>query len=104
RHVDDAKRDMLLRAEDGEVRIVARLAPLGHKVEVAEVDALETWRGEIGAAAGILIGISGFVPEAVRRAATLPVTLAEAYLLAQWRVGGSLDGKMPEDRDYELDD
>ncbi len=91
RDVDDARRDMLLRGEEGDVRIVARLAPLGRKVEVADVDAVETWRGDLGATAGILIGIAGFTPEAVLRASSLPVTLAEAYLLAQWRVGGPLN-------------
>lgn len=96
RDSDDARRDLLLRGEDGEVRIVARLAPLGRKVEPPDVDAVEAWRGETGAAAGILIGINGFTPDAVRHASELPITLAEAYLLAQWRVGGSLDGKMPE--------
>ena len=89
---NDARRDMLLRGEDGDVRIVARLAPLGRKVDAADVDALDAWRGETGAAAGILIGIAGFTPDAVRRASTLPATLAEAYLLAQWRVGGALGG------------
>ena len=96
RDVDDSRRDMLLRGDKGDVRIVARLAPLGKKVEVADVEGLDEWRGEVGAAAGILIGIAGFTPDAVRKAGSLPVTLVEAHLLAQWRVGGSLDGRMPE--------
>ena len=105
RDVDDSKRDMDLRGEEGEIRIVARLAPPGRKVDVADVDALESWRGETGAAAGILIGIGGFTPEAIQRASTIPATLAEAHLLAQWRVGGPLTGEPPalEDSDEDED-
>ncbi|HLJ54070.1 MAG TPA: restriction endonuclease [Chthonomonadaceae bacterium] len=97
REDEDSRRDLLLRGDEGEVRIVARLAQVARRADTPEVDELEQLRSEVGAAAGILIGIAGFTPEAVRRATALPITLADAHVLAQWRVGGSLDGAPPPD-------
>ena len=82
---DEAPGDMELHDANGETRIVARMTPHGRKADVPDVNALDAWRVDVGAGSAILYGLAGFTPAAVRLAAELPLTLAEPYLLAQWR-------------------
>ena len=69
--------------QDGE-REVALCLPRSEVAVEADVLALESHRVAAEANASYLVALAGFSPEAIRLAATLPVTLAEAHLLASW--------------------
>jgi hypothetical protein len=89
RVADEADCDLLLHAPDGILRGVARRMPRPHRGEAADIQALESWRVEVASPAAYLIGLAGFTHGAVRLASSLPITLVEAHLLAQWRCADS---------------
>ncbi len=84
--------DLLLRGTDGRVRGVARIAPQDRAVDSTDVKALDSWRRDMGAASGFLVALAGFAPAAVHVAASRPITLVEAHLLAQWQSAIGRDG------------
>lgn len=63
----------------------ARCVPVARQATGVDVDAVESWRQEIGAQRAYLIALHGFTPEALRRAKNVPITLVEAHLLAHWK-------------------
>lgn len=88
----EADCDLLLHSTASQREAVARCVPVGHKAGVADVQALEDWRQEIGAEHAYLLSLAGFSPPAVRLAQHLPLTLVEAHLLAQWKHTGKIQG------------
>ena len=83
----DAECDILLKDPEGGLAAVARQAPCSRKAEALDIQALEEWRRQEGAATAYFIGVAGFAPSVIRLASTLPVMLVEPHLLAQWRAG-----------------
>jgi hypothetical protein len=76
--------DFELRAADGGTDL-ARCVPIHRKAAQIDLTALEEWRASTGARHAYLISLSGFAAQAVVKSAGLPITLVEAYQMAQWR-------------------
>jgi hypothetical protein len=85
---DETACDLTLSRGNIGVREIATVLPQSRRAGATDVRALDACRDRIGAGAAWLVGAAGFNPAAVRAAASLPVTLADPYLLAQWTVGG----------------
>jgi hypothetical protein len=75
--------DFLLHSEAGFE--VLRCVPAGKNAGGVDVEALEAWRAQAGAERAYLVSTAGFLPSAIERLATLPLTLVEPHLLAHWR-------------------
>lgn len=77
----------LMRLEDEGLE-VARCVPQEHTVTVADVEALEQWRNQVGASHAYLIARNSFSVPALRLANHYPLTLVEPFVLAQWKTQG----------------
>ncbi len=92
----------LMRLEDEGLE-VARCVPQEHTVTVADVEALEQWRKQVGASHAYLIARNSFSAPALRLASHYPITLVEPFVLAQWKtLGEKTDKDATEAPDADL--